>query len=93
MFKKKNKSLRDIINEITEIYPHMKYVATDDLEEPNFLFIGDEDEFDAFALYLAEKGAVPQGESNIDLKDVLERAGQKQITYDDDDEGNGGLLH
>ncbi len=43
------KDFLELIKQITDEYPELNNVATDDLENPRFLFIGDVENFEAFS--------------------------------------------
>jgi len=91
----KKDRLMEILETLREEFPELVHIAVDDLEDPSFLFVGDEDNFTAFAEFMIMSGAEPGDGSTGDMDalfDAINGTRPDAIDWDDDDEGNGGML-
>jgi len=84
MSDKKDKII-DLVEQLQDLCPGLNKVVVDDLEDPTFIFISEERNFELFDEIL-------NGKSNELLQRLLnDPEMKKMIGFDDDDEGSGTL--
>jgi len=86
----KKKRLLEIIAEIQKLYPHLDRLMVTDLENPDSIIITSENRIENRIDEIAEElGIDSESVEEITEEDLDELA---LLTWEDDDDDNGGLL-
>lgn len=93
MKKSKQEKMLDLIDQLQELFPEMSKIITDDLQNPGFLAIADEDNFAAFAYILSQTdGEYRHTTLEEELEEQEEDQYLKLLGWDDEDDDGGGFI-